>query len=193
MAREKTFYTTVEAAKLLDVSVRTIQLWVEDGKLEGWKTAGGHRRINAESIEAMLNEQSTAFTHKAIELTPKILVVEDNLTELKFYEAAINSWNFPVEIITAQDGFHGLMEIGRVNPSLIITDIYMPGMDGLQMIRALSKEENIDASQIIVISGLSEQSILERGGIPSGIRFFNKPVDLDKLKQIIISRLNITK
>jgi len=176
--KPKHYYTTVEAAKALDVSVRTIQLWVEDGKLEGWKTAGGHRRIASQSIENMLKGQHQA-QHKTKPAKPNVLIVEDNPTVLKFYEAAISSWQYPLNIITAEDGFAGLMQVGKAQPVLIISDIYMPGMDGLQMIRALHKEVNLENVEIVVISGLTEDEILERGGIP------HKPVDLDKLKMIV--------
>ncbi len=42
---KKSFCTTREAADLLGVSVGTVQLWVESGLLQAWKTAGGHRRV----------------------------------------------------------------------------------------------------------------------------------------------------
>ena len=48
------FCTTREAAELLNVSLRTAQLWVEKGLLEAWKTSGGHRRISRQSIESLL-------------------------------------------------------------------------------------------------------------------------------------------
>ena len=49
--------STRDAARLLGVSVRTAQLWVEDGRLRAWKTPGGHRRILVESVERLLDEQ----------------------------------------------------------------------------------------------------------------------------------------
>lgn len=58
-AVEKSFCTTREAAELLGVSVGTIQLWVEKGLLEAWKTGGGHRRVVRDSIERLLHKPST--------------------------------------------------------------------------------------------------------------------------------------
>jgi excisionase family DNA binding protein len=48
------FCTTRQAAILLNVSLRTAQLWVEKGLLEAWKTTGGHRRISRASINRRL-------------------------------------------------------------------------------------------------------------------------------------------
>ena len=52
--------TTREAAELLGVSLRTVQLWVDSGALQAWKTAGGHRRVSRQSIDALRNGQAPA-------------------------------------------------------------------------------------------------------------------------------------
>lgn len=186
---DKTHYTTIQAAKLLGVSVRTVQLWVESGALDAWKTAGGHRRIAASSVDNYIAQHQNKLS--PANDVKRLLIVEDNPTICKFYEAAIKSWNLPIHITVKQDGFDGLIEIGRKKPDLLIADIYMPGMDGLQMIRSLYKSEQLTSEQIIVISGLSTESIAERGGIPSDIDFFTKPVDVERLKQTLIHKLNI--
>lgn len=187
--KEKDYYSTVEAAKLLGVSVRTIQLWVENGALEAWKTAGGHRRIVAASIDNYISTHQTTLESGGGK--KNVLVVEDNPTVSKFYEAAIKSWNLPVNITVKNDGFEGLVEIGRHVPDLVISDIYMPGMDGLQMIRSLYKSNLLSSDQIIIISGLTAESIQDRGGIPSGVDFFTKPVDIEQLKKSVIRKLSI--
>ena len=187
--QEKEFYTTIEAAKLLGVSVRTVQLWVENGSLDAWKTAGGHRRIVAKSVDDYISANQTSTTETKNEM--RVLVVEDNPTVSKFYEAAIKSWGQAINVVIKNDGFEGLVEIGRQVPDVLVSDIYMPGMDGLQMIRSLYKSELLSSERIIVISGLSRDSIAERGGIPSGVDFFEKPIEVEKLKQAIFSKLSI--
>ena len=187
---DKEFYSTIEAAKLLGVSVRTVQLWVENGSLEAWKTAGGHRRIVARSVNDYISRHQTSSPKDDSNL--RVLVVEDNPTVAKFYQAAIKSWGHPITIVTKTDGFEGLVEIGRKVPDLLISDIYMPGMDGLQMIRSLYKSELLSSEKIIVISGLSKDSITERGGIPSDVDFFEKPIDVEQLKQAVYKKLSLS-
>lgn len=53
-------YSTVEIARRLGVSIQTVQRWVDTGKLKAWKTLGGHRRIDAESAEALLKKAGVA-------------------------------------------------------------------------------------------------------------------------------------
>lgn len=189
----KEYFTTIEAAKLLGVSVRTVQLWVENGTLEAWKTAGGHRRIVAKSVHDYMSGRHHPEPQKKVKSKRKrILVVEDNPTVAKFYQAAIASWGKPVDVITKQDGFEGLLDIGQSPPDLLISDIYMPGMDGLQMIRSLYKSEQLSSDKIIVISGLSSESIDERGGVPSDVAFFSKPVSIEQLRSAIFERLGFS-
>jgi excisionase family DNA binding protein len=54
---EKDYFTSREAAGLLDVAVSTIQLWTNNGVLRAWTTAGGHRRIARSSVEEMLSKK----------------------------------------------------------------------------------------------------------------------------------------
>lgn len=53
-------YSTVEIARRLGVSIQTVQRWVDAGHLKAWKTMGGHRRISAESAEALLKKAGVA-------------------------------------------------------------------------------------------------------------------------------------
>lgn len=55
------FCTTRQAAARIGVSHRTVQMWVENGTLQAWKTAGGHRRITNQSVERLLEGRRMAL------------------------------------------------------------------------------------------------------------------------------------
>ena len=59
---EEDFLTTREAASLLGVALRTVQLWVEAGKLSAWKTRGGHRRIPRQAVESLRQQRDVSGT-----------------------------------------------------------------------------------------------------------------------------------
>lgn len=52
--------TTSQAARLLGISVRTAQLWIEGGSLRSWKTPGGHRRVYRHDVMALINRSRPA-------------------------------------------------------------------------------------------------------------------------------------
>lgn len=55
------FCTTRQAAARIGVSHRTVQMWVENGALRAWKTAGGHRRIAVDSVDRLLEDRRNAL------------------------------------------------------------------------------------------------------------------------------------
>lgn len=104
--------TTKEAARLLDVTPRTIQLWSEAGVLNPWKTPGVHRRFSVADVKE-LQQQHQKLSKKDVETRDlRLLVIEDEPDLLNLYRFYISSWELPIELQTASDGYKGLIEIG---------------------------------------------------------------------------------
>ncbi|EDO8526834.1 response regulator [Campylobacter jejuni] len=110
-----------------------------------------------------------------------ILVVED---EIKTRESMINilSERFS-KVIGAQNGDEGLKKFKKFKPDLVITDIAMPIMDGLDMAREI--KEISDDVPIVVLSAYSEKERLLRS-IDIGIdKYLIKPVDIEELFKVL--------
>lgn len=180
--------TTQEAARLLDVTTRTIQLWSESGILKAWKTPGGHRRFSVIDIEALKNQLQKPGKQDAETRDLRIMVIEDEPDLLNLYKYAIESWNLPVEIQTASDGYEGLVNIGAWEPDIVITDIQMPKVDGVHMLNVISNMNILNNTVVVVVSALSKQDIEAKGGIPAGIPVFPKPIPFDQLESIVRKR-----
>jgi len=178
-------FTTKQAAELLGVSLRTAQLWVESGVLKAWKTAGGHRRIAQESVETLLQEKHRALGAESDGSPFRILVVEDEPDILKLYQLAIKSWGLPVEVYTAKNGIEGLLRLGQFRPNVLITDLLMPSMDGVEMIRLLGTDPDYKDMTIIVVSTLNPAEVQERGGLPDGARLFAKPIPFEDIETVV--------
>ena len=182
---KKNFLSTREAAANLGVALSTVQAWVETGVLPAWKTAGGHRRIPVDAIETIrLRQQAVLGTPVAPELF-KVLVVEDDPVQRELYRHQFAKWALPVDIMTAEDGFVGLLMIGRQEPDLIITDLAMPNMDGFSMIRRLKSHSAAVRATIIVVTALSSDEIQAHGGLPPGIPVYPKPIPFAALRPLI--------
>jgi excisionase family DNA binding protein len=184
----KDFVTTRQAARMLNVSLRTIQLWTEGGLLSAWKTAGGHRRISVRSVERIHDQQVQATARN--DPHPTVVIVEDDPVYRELYKLKIASWQLPVSVATASDGFEGLLTIGKLNPTMVITDLGMPGMDGFRMIRSL--EGVSEDLHVVVITGLSDQEIEASGGLPESVVILKKPYPLDQLEKSLRSRLGVS-
>jgi len=183
------FISSREAAKLLGVAVSTIQAWTNNGLLRAWTTAGGHRRIVRSSVDDILNQQKSASIELASDGQLSVVIVEDDKQQLLLNEKLVKSLKLNAHIVKAVDGYEGLIKIGNTTPDVIITDLMMPHMDGFQMVRALKTMPELKHSLIVVISGLTDNEIEEKGGLPQGVHFFRKPVIVEDVKTFLKQKL----
>lgn len=184
---EKTQYmSTIQAAKLLGVSVRTIQQWVDAGKLDAWVSPGGHRKIKQTSVEDMMRQCST--TPPAQE-RKSILIVEDDADLILLYKLNLKKWGLPIDARYAANGYMALVEIGRQVPDLLITDLSMPEVDGFKMLQTL-ENEGIHFPTI-VITGLPKERVAELGKLADDLLILTKPVDFDLLRRLVATTLDL--
>jgi len=189
--------TTREVGEALGVAVRTVQLWVESGVLPAWRTAGGHRRIARAAVDKLMSERAMTTDQVAAVLVPlaanvprqqsfKLLVVEDDPDLRQLFGLMVEGWSVPVALSTASNGFEGLLRMGEHKPDMVVTDLNMPGMDGFEMLRTLCKPDSgFGALHIVVVSVLSVEEINDRGGLPAGVTFFQKPIPYDTLENMV--------
>ncbi len=184
---QKNFCTTREAADLLGMSVGTVQLWVESGMLQAWKTTGGHRRVLRDSVDALLQKRPAApggMIPLPAASPLRVLVVEDDVHILRLYQANLASWPMHPEVKFIDNAIAALMEIGRSRPDLLITDLNMPGMDGFRMLRVLRQTPEMTLCKIVAVTGLDAAEIEQRGGVPAGVEVLPKPIPFHRLLDI---------
>lgn len=176
---------TRQAAEMLGVSVRTVQLWVEKGVLQAWKTVGGHRRILRSSVEAALvsraGDRAAADTAEKL----KVLIVDDDPVMQTYYVAMFEILRPDAEIAVAVDGFEGLVRLGEIHPRLMLVDIDMPNMDGVMMLNRIRSDDFAADMLIAVVTGLGAEQLATRGQIPADIPVYAKPLSSDDLADLL--------
>lgn len=183
------YMTTREAALLLKISVPTAQQWVERGLLKAWKTHGGHRRIDRNSVVAMLEQQLQQAAFAQAQNSLSILIVEDEPSLIRLYRTVMEHWTFGVTIYTAPNGYEALILAGEVAPKMLVCDLRLPGINGFNIVRGLCDIERFKEMVIVVASGLSEAEIRAHGGLPDRVKIMQKPVDFKILESIAKSLL----
>jgi CheY-like chemotaxis protein len=83
-----------------------------------------------------------------------------------------------------------LMDIASMRPDLLITDLSMPGVDGIEMLKALKRNTQLTDMLIVVISGLSASVIESRGGLPPQALMLQKPINFDWLHGYVTALVN---
>ena len=174
---------TSYAARLLGLSVATVQSLVEKGEIEAWKTLGGHRRIALNSINSYLAKNSPQLARA--DTDPKhrlrVLLVEDDEATRDLYQCQFDEWELPVDCTWMPSALQAMMDMASMQPDLLITDLSMPGVDGIEMLKTLKRNQNLASMQIVVISGLASEAVEARGGLPEHAHLMQKPINFDWL------------
>lgn len=119
-------------------------------------------------------------------MSKKVLVVEDHHDTSFMLCRLLKMEGYEVE--HAIDGMVGLNVATNDHPDLIVTDIQMPRMNGIEMIKRIREEDEMSETPIIVMSAYGKRMIDD--AIEAGANdFVEKPIDFDKFLTTIKSKL----
>jgi len=111
-----------------------------------------------------------------------ILLVDDDDETRELLRDFFGDRGYAVE--TAGDGVKALMRLTTFAADLVITDLEMPGMSGLELIRSLHAAK--DQTPVLLVTARAERELpLRRLGRRAGFECLRKPLDLDALGKIV--------
>jgi DNA-binding NtrC family response regulator len=110
----------------------------------------------------------------------KVLIVEDEENARSGLAELVSAWGCRTE--TARDGLEGLEKVAAWSPTIVLTDISMPRMDGLELLERLKGQP--DAPKVVLITAMGD--ISARSAVDAGAYdFIEKPVNPTRLKSIL--------
>jgi excisionase family DNA binding protein len=171
----------MSAAKLLGLSVGSVQQLVEKSELQAWRTSGGHRRISLRSIRDYQHLHGLTNVQAKREVL-RVLVVEDDAATLEVIRKRIASWNLSLECTTMNSALEAMVEIGSLKPDVLLTDLLMPGVDGFELLRTLDGNPSFSSLLVVAMTGLSSGEVAKRGGLPARTTLLQKPIDMKWLE-----------
>jgi len=180
----------------LGVSVPTVQRWVDLGHLKAWKTVGGHRRIDAESAEHFIRVRTRrrggeAAAAPAEAVVPfSVLVVDHNADDRERLCALVEIAVPGARVVVAPNGFDALIQVGKAMPDLIVADITMAHMSGVEMIRHLSNPGDARPPAIVAVSSRTPAHVGDAGGLPAGVALLARPVEAARFVEAVNAALD---
>ena len=122
-------------------------------------------------------------------LNRKILLVDDEEGFLSVIKEALEIRGF--DVVTAKSAIEAGLELSSKKPDLILMDIRMPGIDGLQACSAIKKNPDTANIPIIIVSAISEDVHIKRAFKIGVFDYFVKPIDIEKLVKRLKEALSI--
>ncbi len=173
---------TSYAAKMLGLSVGTVQGLVEKNDLKAWKTQGGHRRISLQSIQDYQRRHNLApvsMMHGDDHL--RVIVVEDDESTRLMLQANFDQWGLPLDAVMYSSAIEALLDMPSLQPQVLLTDLKMPNVDGFEFLKTLITHNLFSNLAVVVITGMSPQDVQAKVGLPDGVHLLQKPIDMDWL------------
>jgi two-component system, OmpR family, alkaline phosphatase synthesis response regulator PhoP len=115
----------------------------------------------------------------------KIVVADDEPFILSALQDTLSE---EFQVFTASNGREAVELVGKVNPDLIILDVMMPEMDGLETTRVLKQEKAISATPIILLTAKGQITDIEKGFKSGADAYIVKPFSparlIEKVEEI---------
>ncbi len=145
---------TYHIAKICQVAPITVGRWIEEGKLPYFTTGGGHRRVWSHDLVKFLKAHNYPVPKDAkFSLKQSVIVVDDDAATRKLIRKILEK-DFPeVEIHEATNGFQAGEMVSSKAPSLVILDIFLPGMDGFDVCQQIRQNKALKKVKVLAISG----------------------------------------
>ena len=113
----------------------------------------------------------------------KVLIVEDEENERTGMAELIASWGYRTE--TAQDGVEALEKVSSWTPAIIVTDLKMPRMDGLQLLQEIAAQPQEIAVVLLTAQGSVDVAVSAMKG--GAYDFIEKPVNPARLRSVLMN------
>jgi two-component system response regulator GlrR len=113
----------------------------------------------------------------------RILLADDDPDSLEGLRALLEAWGYEVEI--ARDGQAALDQVPVVRPSVVITDVIMPRMTGLELLEAIRRDR--PTIPVIVMTAHGSVEARRHAAAMGAVAYLPKPIDTTRLKSALVS------
>ncbi|HTH13766.1 MAG TPA: response regulator [Spirochaetia bacterium] len=184
-------FSALEVAKICGVVNQTVINWIRAGHLKASVTPGGQFRIYPDDLKTFLDSKGMRVPEELQALVvseePSILVVEDDRVYNELLRAQLQRAFPSAKLLAAFDGFEAGSSLGVQKPRVVVLDLNLPGVNGLELCRRIKDEPGFDRPIIIGITASDDPSLEGQLLALGADAFFRKPFDVEALVSVIRS------
>jgi len=186
-------FSALEVAKICGVVNQTVINWIRAGHLQASVTPGGQFRIYPENLKLFLDSKGMKVPDEVQALVSppvaSLLVVEDDRIYNDLLRAQLARAFPDAVLMAAYDGFEAGSVLGVHKPRVVVLDLNLPGVDGLELCRRIKQEPGFEKPLVIGITASPDPGLEGQLMALGADAFFRKPFDVDALTQVIRSVL----
>jgi excisionase family DNA binding protein len=174
--------TSHEVGDLLQVNPSSVKKWVNEGRIAAFRTPGGHRRIRvADLVDFLTRHEMPIPSRLAAASRRRMLVVDDDTMALRALERRLKPYLPRLQVELTSNGIDALVLVGSFKPHLIVLDVYMPELDGVEVCRRLKLKPETRDIGVIVTSAHLSKAVEDNARAAGALTCVPKPIDLKVL------------
>ena len=181
--RDKSIFTTGEAADLCRVSQQTIIRCFDNGRLQGFRVPGSKfRRIPRAELLRFMRENDIPFGVLGETKHTALLVDDDPETVRRIEEslAADGEWS----LVVATNALEAGMELERTAPDLLIVDAALPDLEPASAFGQIRRRDRFAGLRIVFTGGAGDEDRLRNARLAGG-EVLRKPFEIESLRQLM--------
>jgi excisionase family DNA binding protein len=149
---EVEFVSSQQAADLCSVDRRTLLRWIDRGLLASHQPGGGRHRILCADLRRFIREHDMPMP-PALVPTPRVGIVDDDPPLVRGLRRIVRQHWPTAAVETASDGFAAGVLVASLRPHVLLLDIQMPGISGIEVCRRLTVQPDLAGTSVVVVSG----------------------------------------
>lgn len=146
------YLTPKEVARILMVSVAAVRHWAEKGELKARMTPGGHRRYIRADVEHFAQMRNLQL-HQPEQESMRVLIVDDDRQFAGYLGSVLSAYPDQVEFEMAHDGFEAGMKLNEFHPDIVLLDVMMDGINGIDVCRKINSHADSARVRVIAMTG----------------------------------------
>jgi DNA-binding NtrC family response regulator len=115
----------------------------------------------------------------------KILVVDDEINVIRLLQKFLTSKDY--DVCTAADGRMAIEKVRELKPQIVLLDILMPGMSGVDTLKEIKKLE--PDTVVIMVTAVSDEEIAKNSLRLGAFDYITKPINLDYLETCLLVKM----
>ena len=113
-----------------------------------------------------------------------VLIIDDDAISCTVLEGLLAASSVPADSISASNGSEGLVLCGIHKPDLVLLDIFMPGIDGVEVANRLGQIEGLESTAVVFITASTDPEV-HRRILATGRQVLTKPIRQEDLDEIL--------
>jgi len=170
----KSVLTPNEVAELLMVSPITVRQWAQKGLIEALATAGGHRRFTLDAVRRFAKERGLTLPDLPAG-DRSLLIVDDDRQLNQFLVALFTTEIAGLTVYSAEDGFEAGRLVTLHNPEVVLLDVMMPGVDGVDVCRRIKSSPKTAHVRVVGMTGFHTPEVVSRMQAAGAQALLKKP------------------